>query len=88
MVQGVGARLQDVTVQVMPFRVRGHAGEAGAFTILRLPQPGSLASRSSITPASCGRSRSRRHRTFAVDPERSGSKHLTTGRNGTLLAVA
>jgi transcriptional regulator with XRE-family HTH domain len=33
------ARLQHITVQVMPFRVGGHAGEAGAFTILRFPEP-------------------------------------------------
>jgi transcriptional regulator with XRE-family HTH domain len=33
------ARLQNITVQVMPFRVGGHAGEAGAFTILRFPEP-------------------------------------------------
>jgi transcriptional regulator with XRE-family HTH domain len=33
------ARLEHVTVQVMPFRVGGHAGEAGAFTILRFPEP-------------------------------------------------
>jgi len=33
------ARLQNITVQVMPFHVGGHAGEAGAFTILRFPEP-------------------------------------------------
>jgi transcriptional regulator with XRE-family HTH domain len=33
------ARQQHITVQVMPFRVGGHAGEAGAFTILRFPEP-------------------------------------------------
>lgn len=33
------ARLEHITVQVMPFRVGGHAGEAGAFTILRFPEP-------------------------------------------------
>jgi hypothetical protein len=33
------ARLQHITVQVMPFHVGGHAGEAGAFTILRFPEP-------------------------------------------------
>lgn len=33
------ARLENVTVQVMPFRVGGHAGEAGAFTVLRFPEP-------------------------------------------------
>lgn len=33
------ARRENVTVQVMPFRVGGHAGEAGAFTILRFPEP-------------------------------------------------
>ena len=33
------ARLQHITVQVMPFRVGGHAGEAGAFSILRFPEP-------------------------------------------------
>ncbi|GAA0357903.1 helix-turn-helix transcriptional regulator [Actinoallomurus spadix] len=33
------ARRQNITVQVMPFRVGGHAGEAGAFTILRFPEP-------------------------------------------------
>lgn len=33
------ARLENVTVQVMPFQVGGHAGEAGAFTILRFPEP-------------------------------------------------
>jgi Domain of unknown function (DUF5753)/Helix-turn-helix domain len=33
------ARLQHITVQVMPFRVGGHAGEAGAFTVLRFPEP-------------------------------------------------
>jgi hypothetical protein len=33
------ARLQNITVQVMPFRVGGHAGEAGAFTVLRFPEP-------------------------------------------------
>lgn len=33
------ARLEHVTVQVMPFQVGGHAGEAGAFTILRFPEP-------------------------------------------------
>jgi transcriptional regulator with XRE-family HTH domain len=33
------ARLQHITVQVMPFHVGGHAGEAGAFTILRFPDP-------------------------------------------------
>jgi transcriptional regulator with XRE-family HTH domain len=33
------ARHEHITVQVMPFRVGGHAGEAGAFTILRFPEP-------------------------------------------------
>ncbi|MFB9839060.1 helix-turn-helix domain-containing protein [Actinoallomurus acaciae] len=33
------AQLQHITVQVMPFRVGGHAGEAGAFSILRFPEP-------------------------------------------------
>jgi transcriptional regulator with XRE-family HTH domain len=33
------ARLQNITVQVMPFHVGGHAGEAGAFSILRFPEP-------------------------------------------------
>lgn len=33
------ARRDNITVQVMPFRVGGHAGEAGAFTILRFPEP-------------------------------------------------
>ncbi|WP_329257482.1 helix-turn-helix domain-containing protein [Actinoallomurus sp. NBC_01490] len=33
------ARLQHITVQVMPFHVGGHAGEAGAFSILRFPEP-------------------------------------------------
>jgi transcriptional regulator with XRE-family HTH domain len=33
------ARLQHITVQVMPFHVGGHAGEAGAFTVLRFPDP-------------------------------------------------
>lgn len=33
------ARLQHITVQVMPFSVGGHAGEAGAFSILRFPEP-------------------------------------------------
>lgn len=33
------ARQENITVQVMPFRVGGHAGEAGAFTILRFPEP-------------------------------------------------
>lgn len=33
------ARLQHITVQVMPFHVGGHAGEAGAFTVLRFPEP-------------------------------------------------
>ncbi|MCO6005585.1 helix-turn-helix domain-containing protein [Actinoallomurus purpureus] len=33
------ARRENITVQVMPFRVGGHAGEAGAFTILRFPEP-------------------------------------------------
>jgi transcriptional regulator with XRE-family HTH domain len=33
------ARLEHITVQVMPFSVGGHAGEAGAFTILRFPEP-------------------------------------------------
>jgi transcriptional regulator with XRE-family HTH domain len=33
------ARLQHITLQVMPFHVGGHAGEAGAFTILRFPEP-------------------------------------------------
>jgi transcriptional regulator with XRE-family HTH domain len=33
------ARQDNITVQVMPFRVGGHAGEAGAFTILRFPEP-------------------------------------------------
>jgi transcriptional regulator with XRE-family HTH domain len=33
------ARLEHITVQVMPFRVGGHAGEAGSFTILRFPEP-------------------------------------------------
>jgi transcriptional regulator with XRE-family HTH domain len=33
------ARLENITVQVMPFRVGGHAGEAGAFTVLRYPEP-------------------------------------------------
>lgn len=33
------ARLEHITVQVMPFHVGGHAGEAGAFTILRFPEP-------------------------------------------------
>jgi hypothetical protein len=33
------ARQQHITVQVMPFRVGGHAGEAGAFMVLRFPEP-------------------------------------------------
>ena len=31
--------LPNVTLQVMPFRFGGHAGEGGAFTILRFPEP-------------------------------------------------
>ena len=31
--------LPHVTLQVMPFRFGGHAGEGGAFTILRFPEP-------------------------------------------------
>lgn len=31
--------LQNVTLQVMPFRFGGHAGEGGAFTMLRFPEP-------------------------------------------------
>jgi transcriptional regulator with XRE-family HTH domain len=31
--------LPNVTIQVMPFRFGGHAGEGGAFTILRFPEP-------------------------------------------------
>jgi transcriptional regulator with XRE-family HTH domain len=33
------SKLDNVTVQVMPFRSGGHAAEGGAFTILRFPQP-------------------------------------------------
>lgn len=29
----------NITLQVMPFRFGGHAGEGGAFTILRFPEP-------------------------------------------------
>jgi hypothetical protein len=29
----------QVTLQVMPFRSGGHAAEAGAFTIMRFPEP-------------------------------------------------
>jgi hypothetical protein len=32
-------QLDNVTVQVMPFRSGGHAAEGGAFTILRFPEP-------------------------------------------------
>jgi transcriptional regulator with XRE-family HTH domain len=32
-------KLPNVTLQVMPFRFGGHAGEGGAFTILRFPEP-------------------------------------------------
>ena len=31
--------LPNITLQVMPFRFGGHAGESGAFTILRFPEP-------------------------------------------------
>jgi transcriptional regulator with XRE-family HTH domain len=31
--------LPHITLQVMPFRFGGHAGEGGAFTILRFPEP-------------------------------------------------
>jgi transcriptional regulator with XRE-family HTH domain len=31
--------LPNVTLQVMPFRFGGHAGDSGAFTILRFPEP-------------------------------------------------
>jgi len=31
--------LPNITLQVMPFRFGGHAGEGGAFTILRFPEP-------------------------------------------------
>jgi transcriptional regulator with XRE-family HTH domain len=31
--------LPNVTLQVMPFRFGGHAGEGGAFTMLRFPEP-------------------------------------------------
>jgi hypothetical protein len=31
--------LPNVTLQVMPFRFGGHAGEGGAFTLLRFPEP-------------------------------------------------
>jgi transcriptional regulator with XRE-family HTH domain len=31
--------LPNVTLQVMPFRFGGHAGDGGAFTILRFPEP-------------------------------------------------
>jgi hypothetical protein len=31
--------LPNLTLQVMPFRFGGHAGEGGAFTILRFPEP-------------------------------------------------
>jgi Domain of unknown function (DUF5753) len=31
--------LPNVTLQVMPFRFGGHAGEGGAFSILRFPEP-------------------------------------------------
>ncbi len=31
--------LPNVTLQVMPFRFGGHAGESGAFSILRFPEP-------------------------------------------------
>jgi transcriptional regulator with XRE-family HTH domain len=33
------ARLPNVTVQVMPFRFGGHAGEGGAFSLLGFPDP-------------------------------------------------
>jgi Domain of unknown function (DUF5753)/Helix-turn-helix domain len=33
------AQLPRVTLQVMPFDIGGHAGEAGAFSILRFPEP-------------------------------------------------
>jgi len=33
------SKLDNVTVQVMPFRSGGHAAEGGAFTILRFPEP-------------------------------------------------
>jgi hypothetical protein len=29
----------NVTIQVMPFAFGGHAGESGAFTVLRFPEP-------------------------------------------------
>lgn len=32
-------RLDNIIVQVMPFRFGGHAAESGAFTILRFPEP-------------------------------------------------
>ncbi len=31
--------MPNVTLQVMPFRFGGHAGEGGAFTMLRFPEP-------------------------------------------------
>jgi transcriptional regulator with XRE-family HTH domain len=31
--------MPNVTLQVMPFRFGGHAGDGGAFTILRFPEP-------------------------------------------------
>ena len=31
--------MPNITLQVMPFRFGGHAGEGGAFTILRFPEP-------------------------------------------------
>ena len=32
-------RLENIVVQVMPFRFGGHAAESGAFSILRFPEP-------------------------------------------------
>ena len=33
------SELQNVTIQIMPFRFGGHAAEGGAFSILRFPEP-------------------------------------------------
>jgi len=35
----VATKLPNVRLQILPFRVGGHAGAGGAFTILRFPEP-------------------------------------------------